>query len=547
MATNQYQEKWFASAAGRKVDPDGVWGFQCVDAPKDYFEAIFGVDWLKGWPGRGNACDMFGTASTAYFKKIRNDPNNPNLIPERGDIIVWEGTAVNGVNPYGHIAIVLSANAKGVTVLQQDGFLQAPIFVGTLGYSNPGTGMVYGWLRPWFDTPAAPAPAGLKPNQRIAGPNGVKQRDTPSTSGKLLRTVLATGKEEFTGYVHGQSVTGTDGKANDVWFKDDIGYCWSGGFNDTGTAGLVDLTPAKDKPIDGNQRVTGKDGVIRRKAWDKNSVALESFVPDRVLTFKGYVRGTAPYGAAGTDVWFVGALGTPTYFYAGAFTDQGTHDLPDLTAQLNPAPAPGTPAPAPVPAYSFTGDFDTINGIKVEVIPAASSNVDIGNFPKLADCKNGVFHWWNDPSTNTTVDAVVGEFKRDGSLKSVQLVITHDRIIQMVKFGDRAYHAKDSNIWWGAEVDPRAVEDSEIGAKIRANAAAAVAAVSALTGSGMTMCRHNEAPGNVGKTACNQLPIEKMLPDAAPPIAPAPEPAPADDRIGEFLDWLQESFHKEQG
>lgn len=143
--TNAEQEAWFAGAAGRAVDIDGVGGFQCVDVPKDYGQQIFGVDWHALWPGAGNACDMINTYSPTYFDQILNDPANPGQIPQRGDIIVYAG---NAANVDGHIGVVLAADSGGALLMDQDGNLQRPMAVERLGYDNQYTGPCSGWLRP---------------------------------------------------------------------------------------------------------------------------------------------------------------------------------------------------------------------------------------------------------------------------------------------------------------------------------------------------------------------------------------------------------------
>ena len=69
MGTNKYQEAWFAAAPGRATDIDGVYGFQCVDAFKDYGQAIFGKSW-KIVTGYGNAKDLFWGPPVEYWRKI---------------------------------------------------------------------------------------------------------------------------------------------------------------------------------------------------------------------------------------------------------------------------------------------------------------------------------------------------------------------------------------------------------------------------------------------------------------------------------------------
>lgn len=150
--TNAAQEAWIAAAAGRAVDIDGVGGFQCVDVPKDYGQAIFGVGWHDLWPGAGNACDMINTYSPTYFDRILNDPGNASQIPQRGDIIIYAG---NAANVYGHIGVVLAADSGGALLMDQDGNLQRPMATERLGYDNQYTGPCSGWLRPKVTADAA--------------------------------------------------------------------------------------------------------------------------------------------------------------------------------------------------------------------------------------------------------------------------------------------------------------------------------------------------------------------------------------------------------
>lgn len=533
--TNEYQEKWFATAPGRFTDPDGVAGYQCVDAAKDYFMAIFGVSWWKGWPGAGNAKDMLGTIDPEYFDVIWNDVNDPNLIPQRGDIVVWGGTPDWGVNPYGHIAVVLSADANGVTVIQQDGGLQCAMFVGTLAYYLPTAGTVIGWLRPKFDAPAAPAPAAPAANQRLVGQFNVNQRDAAATSGKVIRTIAAGTTETWDGFVHGEAVT-VGGLTSDVWFKDSAGYAWSGGFEDSSTNGLVDLTPATEKPLAPFQRVTGEHGAILRAAPDKNADAVQTFVPDRVLDFKGYVHGTQPYGD-GNDIWFVGKT-SGQYVYSGALTDPSTAGLSDLT------PAPATPAPVPAPApvvkaYDFKLDFIQIGTVKVEKIPADIGNVDVGNFP--ASPGTAVCHWWNKLEVHPAIEGVIARFQQAGAFVSAHFVVDEDRIVQMVSLKDRAYHARESNGWVGIEINPAATERNADGSftaralKIQKNVRDLLAALKSRYGAELALSLHKNAPGNIGKTECSGLdlawfslsgPVPGPVAPAPAPVTPTPVPGP---------------------
>jgi hypothetical protein len=51
---------------------------------------------------------------TAHFKKI---PNTPELIPELGDIVIWNKTKTN---PYGHIGIFYRGNVNAFSSFDQN-------------------------------------------------------------------------------------------------------------------------------------------------------------------------------------------------------------------------------------------------------------------------------------------------------------------------------------------------------------------------------------------------------------------------------------------
>lgn len=149
--------EWLNQAPGIAMNPDGAYGLQCVDGADQYAQDLFGVPWRQTLGAVAGARQLMQTASTEYFEKVWNDPNNLSLIPQTGDIIIWNGSPIN---QWGHVAIVVSATQQGVTVVQQDGFAEPhqfvdgawysnkPMHIATLGYNNPGTGPVSGWLRP---------------------------------------------------------------------------------------------------------------------------------------------------------------------------------------------------------------------------------------------------------------------------------------------------------------------------------------------------------------------------------------------------------------
>jgi hypothetical protein len=109
--------------------------------------------------------------------------------------------------------------------------------------------------------------------------------------------------------------------------------------------------PAPPAPLAGNQRQAGPNGANRRaEPSSAPEYLLEpNLEPNEIGNFVGWIHGEDPYGA-GNDVWFQGVSGN--WFYSGAFTDTGTHDLVDLNSAVvtpepvvEPTPVPEVPKP----------------------------------------------------------------------------------------------------------------------------------------------------------------------------------------------------------
>lgn len=167
---SQIQENWLQSAVGKIFDYDRSYGYQCVDLGDAYGQDITGVPWPTSVGGVGGARELLDRVPDEFWTRIDNDESNPNLIPERGDMVVFGGSPLN---PYGHVAVVLSADAAGMWVVQQDGFAAPlqyvngnwysakPAHKAWLPYWGDGTGPIAGWLR-------------IKQNKVIGGGASVK-------------------------------------------------------------------------------------------------------------------------------------------------------------------------------------------------------------------------------------------------------------------------------------------------------------------------------------------------------------------------------------
>lgn len=93
--------------------------------------------------------------------------------------------------------------------------------------------------------------AALAANQRLVGSTMVRQRAKADTKSAVLREIAPNTVEIFKGFVRGEKVTiGT--MTTNIWYVDDKGYAWAGGFASQSVVGLPDLTivtPPKVPPV----------------------------------------------------------------------------------------------------------------------------------------------------------------------------------------------------------------------------------------------------------------------------------------------------------
>lgn len=158
--TTKVQEAFLTTAQGKFYNPDGMYGYQCKDLADAYCMAIFKRSWVDTIrPGNGSA--VFDNANPGYFTKVRNNPQSDSQIPPRGAIINW---GPSRAVPEGHVAIVLSADKRGVWVLQQDGYSQTAAAKVYLPYFMSSGAAVVGWLIPKLA--ADPKPV-AKPAPRV--------------------------------------------------------------------------------------------------------------------------------------------------------------------------------------------------------------------------------------------------------------------------------------------------------------------------------------------------------------------------------------------
>lgn len=147
-------ENWLKTAIGKSLDPDRTYGLQCKDVIDDYAMALWpGKSWIETVKPVIGAKSVYNAAPEAFWFKTLNDPHNTNQVPQRGDVIVWNGNLGGGD---GHIAVVLSAGANGFTVIEQDGFKKVPAY--QKFYSNYSN--VIGWMTPRINQATINQPLG---------------------------------------------------------------------------------------------------------------------------------------------------------------------------------------------------------------------------------------------------------------------------------------------------------------------------------------------------------------------------------------------------
>lgn len=123
---------------GKKVDYDGFYGGQCVDLYRQYVKKVLG---FPQSPGVGGAAEIWESADPKYYDFIKNDPN---AVPSRGDIVIWNRRVGGG---FGHVAIFLSGDVNGFTSLDQNWPTLSKVTKTKHTYSS-----VIGWLHPKEDS-----------------------------------------------------------------------------------------------------------------------------------------------------------------------------------------------------------------------------------------------------------------------------------------------------------------------------------------------------------------------------------------------------------
>lgn len=127
---------------GVHIDEDGYYGAQCWDVSARYAREVVGCpSFPTGSGGAEGLYRIFADPIPQYFDRIANNKSDPNQLPAPGDVIVWDASFSP---PWGHTAVCISADASGVTVIEQNGNNPG----GAAYIKKRGWTGVSGWLRP---------------------------------------------------------------------------------------------------------------------------------------------------------------------------------------------------------------------------------------------------------------------------------------------------------------------------------------------------------------------------------------------------------------
>lgn len=123
---------WVKAQVGKSIDYDGVYGHQCVDLTKAYY------NYLGQSQPMGNGCDYATNALPSGWQRIKY---TSGMIPQPGDIAIWTYAS----SDLGHVAIVISATSSNMQCVDQGSSYVTRNW--TISYTY---GTLYGFIRPDF-------------------------------------------------------------------------------------------------------------------------------------------------------------------------------------------------------------------------------------------------------------------------------------------------------------------------------------------------------------------------------------------------------------
>lgn len=109
MTTKEVFDKWI----GKKVDYDGSYNSQCTDWSRQFAKEVWFPISTFSW----SALRWWETGSPFVGTEWKRVENSISAVPTNGSIIFFDKTSSN---PYGHVAVVDSADANTIILVEQN-------------------------------------------------------------------------------------------------------------------------------------------------------------------------------------------------------------------------------------------------------------------------------------------------------------------------------------------------------------------------------------------------------------------------------------------
>ena len=205
---------------------------------------------LKYVDDAGNAPNRTSTAQIAYNNERNAGRINTGSMPVGIWVVAFMSFTTGQYTQYGHVGFA-KKHAPGRIEIHD-----SEVNAGARGpyWSIEEWLAWFGAMRPSYDgfsyacdgrTYAEDYSDALPPTERMVLPGGVNFRNGASTGAGIVSTIAEGLTVDFKGWTRGENVNG-----NDIWFVSSRSglYAWSGGFTDSGTHDLPNLTPTTPEP-----------------------------------------------------------------------------------------------------------------------------------------------------------------------------------------------------------------------------------------------------------------------------------------------------------
>ena len=109
MTTKEIFDKWL----WKTIDYDKAYNIQCTDWSRQFAKE----QWSPIGTFSGSALKWWQTGSPFVGTEWKRVENSPTSVPKQGSIIFFDKTTSN---PYGHVAVVDSADVNNITLVEQN-------------------------------------------------------------------------------------------------------------------------------------------------------------------------------------------------------------------------------------------------------------------------------------------------------------------------------------------------------------------------------------------------------------------------------------------